>query len=91
MLKQQPKSQIINSSTIKLKRKLLFNDMQNTDINLLWKYLLHRHEYMETVRIYSTLILVFFNMLRVGIGINIRLRTQKDFSSTHETIDIIGV
>ncbi|CAF3615648.1 unnamed protein product [Adineta steineri] len=72
---------------LKVKKKPPFVDIQNAYVTLLWKYLLHRHGYMESVRIFSNLIHVYLNMLRVGLYINIRLRTQTDFLAAHETLD----
>jgi hypothetical protein len=75
------------SSIIKVNKKMSFIDIQNTYVNLLWKYLLHRHGFMESVRIYSNLIHVFLHMLRVEVAINIRLRTQHELLVTHKTLD----
>jgi hypothetical protein len=75
------------SSIIKMKKTVSFIDIQNSYVTLLWKYLLHRHGFMESVRIYSNLVHVFLHMLRVGIEIDIRLRTQQEFLVTHTTLD----
>ncbi len=75
------------SSIIKMKKTVSFIDIQNSYVTLLWKYLLHRHGFMESVRIYSNLVHVFLHMLRVGIEIDIRLRTQQEFFVTHTTLD----
>jgi hypothetical protein len=75
------------SSVLKVKRTSSIIDTQNAYATLLWKYLTHRHGYMESVRIYSNLMHVFLNMQRVGFGINNRLRTQQELNSTHETLD----
>jgi hypothetical protein len=75
------------SSIIKVKKTVSFIDIQNGYVTLLWKYLLHRHGFMESVRIYSNLVHVFLHMLRVGIEIDIRLRTQQEFFVTHTTLD----
>jgi hypothetical protein len=77
----------MSPSIIKMKEKLPFIDIQNAYVTLLWKYLLHRHGYMESVRIYSNLVHVFLHMLRIGIDINIRMRTQKELMVTHKTLD----
>jgi hypothetical protein len=79
------------SSITKIKKKFSFIDIQNAYVLLLWKYLLNRHGYMESVRIYSNLIHVFLHMLRIGIDINIRLRTQKEFMLVHETLDQLSI
>jgi len=75
------------SSIIKVKKTMSFIDIQNAYVTLLWKYLLHRHGFIESVRIYSNLVHVFLHMLRVGIEIDIRLRTQQEFFVTHTTLD----
>ncbi len=74
-------------SILKKKKKMPPIDTQHAYATLLWKYLTHRHGFMESVRIYSNLVHVFLNMLRVGVGINIRMRTDQGFVSTHETLD----
>lgn len=62
-------------------------EIQNAYVTLLWKYLLYRHGPIESARIFSNLILVFLNMLRVGLSINIRLRTEKRLIKLHKTFD----
>ena len=62
-------------------------EIQNAYTTLLWKYLVHRHGQLEATRIYANLIQVFLNMIRIGIGINIRLQTLAEFIPTHETLN----
>ncbi len=80
----------LQSSAIKIKKKLPSIDIQNAYITLLWKYLLYRHGYMESVRIYSNLIQAYLHMLRVGISINLRFRTQRDLKMTHAALEKIA-
>jgi hypothetical protein len=75
---------------IKTKKKLPSIDIQNAYVTLLWKYLLYRHGYMESVRIYSNLIQVYLHMLRVGIEINLRFRAHMDLKMIHETLEKIA-
>lgn len=64
----------------KMKKKLSSSiEIQNAYASLLWKYLLYRHGYMESVRIFSNLNQAYLQMLRVGLDINMRVRTQMDF------------
>ncbi|CAF3370198.1 unnamed protein product [Rotaria sp. Silwood1] len=75
------------STIIRVKNNLSFITIQNTYISLLWKYLLYRHGPMESIRIFSNLIQIFLNMLRVGIDIHTRLRMEKHLVSIDETLD----
>ncbi|CAF1135369.1 unnamed protein product [Rotaria sordida] len=75
------------STTIKVKKNLSFIDIQNIYATLMWKYLLYRHGPMEAVRIYSNLILIFLNMLRVEISIHIRLQMEKDLAPLDKALD----
>ncbi|CAF2397904.1 unnamed protein product [Rotaria sp. Silwood2] len=75
------------SKKIKVKKKLPFIDIQNTYATLLWIYLLYRHGPLESVRIYSNVIRIFLNMLRVGIDIHMRLRMEKYLISIDTTLD----
>jgi hypothetical protein len=69
-----------------LKKKRPLCQVQNAYVTLLWKYLLHRHGYMESVRIYSNLVHVYLKMQDVGFCINLQLRTRKDLMPIHGTI-----
>jgi len=73
-----------------MKKRLPSIDIQNAYVTLLWKYLLYRHGYMESVRIYSNLIYAYLHMLRVGIEINLRFRAQINSTMTHETLEKIA-
>ncbi|CAF3382811.1 unnamed protein product [Rotaria socialis] len=75
------------STAIKVRKNSLFIDIQTIYVNLLWKYLLNRHGPMESIRIYSNLAFAFLSMLRIGLEVNIRLRTRKDLAPIHETLD----
>lgn len=77
------------TTVVKVRKNSLFIDIQNIYVNLLWKYLLYRHGPIESVRIFSNLIFVFLNMLHIGLNINIRLRTDKQFLPVHETLDAL--
>jgi hypothetical protein len=68
-----------------MKKRLPSIDIQNAYIILLWKYLLHRHGFMESVRIYSNLTRVYLQMLRVGLAIN--MRTQASFKVIDTTLN----
>jgi hypothetical protein len=74
------------TSTPILKKKQPLYQVQNAYVTLLWKYLLHRHGFMESVQIYSNLVHVYMKMQRVGFGIYLRLISKKDLIPTHETI-----
>jgi hypothetical protein len=75
------------TSTPILKKKRVLCQAQNGYVNLLWKYLLHRHGLMESVRIFSNLICVYLKMQSVGYGIHVQLRTRKELVSTHDTLN----
>jgi hypothetical protein len=75
------------TSTPILKKNVRVSQVQNAYISLLWKYLLYRHGYVESIRIYSNLIHVYMKMQRVGFGIYTHLRTQAELMSTHETLN----
>jgi len=70
-----------------LKKKLHLYQIQNAYTTLLWKYLSHRHGFMESIRIYSNLIHVYLKMQRVGFGIYVQLQTQKYLMSTQEALN----
>ncbi|UJR27536.1 hypothetical protein I4U23_008818 [Adineta vaga] len=78
-------------STTQTRKVSSISDRQNAYATLLWKYLLHRHGYMESIRIYSNLMHIYLNMLRVGLFINIRVRSQKELVTVHETLDRVVI
>ena len=67
------------------KKKAILN-VQNAYTTLLWKYLLHRHQEMGAVRIFSNLIRVYLKMQHVGYGIYLNLRSHPDLLTAHETL-----
>jgi len=73
-------------STPILKKKQPVYQVQNAYVTLLWKYLVHRHGFMESVVIYSNLVHVYMKMQCVGFGIYLRLISQQDLIPTHETL-----
>ncbi|CAF0804194.1 unnamed protein product [Adineta ricciae] len=75
------------SSVSRLKKTSPLFDRQNAYVTLLWKYLLHRHGDIESVRIYSNLMRVYLNMLRAGLLVNIHVRSHRDLLPAHETLD----
>jgi hypothetical protein len=70
-----------------VRKTLTINRVQNAYTTLLWRYLLYRHDFKESVRIYCNLIHVYMKMQHVGYGIYTHLRTQQDLVSTHETLN----
>ena len=70
----------------KTKRSFASTTIENGYVTLLWKYLLHRHGSQQAIRIFSDLIHVFLQMIRVGVDINTRLRTQPEHLPAHETL-----
>lgn len=70
----------------KAKKSFSSSTIENGYATLLWKYLLQRHGPDQSVRIFSNLIHVFLQMIRVGIDINIRLRTEPEHLIAHETL-----
>jgi hypothetical protein len=72
-----------------MKKRIPCINIQNAYVTLLWKYLLFRHGYMESVRIYSNLIQVYLHMLRIGIEINLRFRAQLDLIETQNILEKI--
>jgi hypothetical protein len=75
------------SSMVKMKKKSPFIVIQNDYVTLLWKYLLNRHGYMESARIYSNLISVYLNMLRIGLSVYIRYQTEKEYGVVQAKFD----
>lgn len=73
-------------SKAKLNKTCPSIEIQNAYATLLWKYLVHRHGDLEAVRIYANSVHVFLSMIRVGAGVNIRLRTIAELIPTHETL-----
>ena len=76
-----------STTTPILKKKFPVRQVQNAYTTLLWKYLIHRHGQMESIRIYSNLVHVYIKMQTVGFGIYNHLRTQRDLVPTHETLN----
>ena len=74
------------TSTPILKKKFPVYQVQNAYTTLLWKYLIHRHGEMESIRIYSNLVHVYIKMQSVGFGIYIRLRTQQSLLETDQVL-----
>ena len=72
------------------KKKAILN-VQNAYTTLLWKYLLHRHQEMGAVRIFSNLIRVYLKMQHVGYGIYLNLRSQETLLGTHETLQKLSL
>jgi len=68
-------------------KKSPFIAIQNGYVTLLWKYLLNRHGYVESARIYSNLIRVYLNMLRVGLSVHIQHETNKEYGVVQATFD----
>ena len=61
-------------------------EAQNAYVTLLWKYLVHRHNAMEATRIFSNLVRVYLKMQRVGYGMYLRLKSQQELRTAHETL-----
>lgn len=75
------------SSMVKMKKKSPFIVIQNDYVTLLWKYLLNRHGYVQSARIYSNLIRVYLNMLRIGLSVYIRYQTEKEYGVVQAKFD----
>lgn len=71
----------------KMKKSYSSTNIESAYVTLLWKYLLHRHGLADAVRIFSNLIHVFLQIIRVGIDINLRLRTERGHYTAHETLN----
>ena len=54
------------------------NKIQNSFVNLLWNYLLHRQGYLGTIRILNNLIRAYLQSQRFLQTIQHKLRTQRD-------------
>lgn len=77
-----------NQSTTPLfKKRSAITETQNTYTTLFWKYLLHRHQENEAVRIFADLIRVCLKMQQVGSRIYLHLRSKQDLLPTHETLN----
>jgi len=74
-------------SQFKPKKKQPFLNLQNIYATLLWKYLVHRHGWLEAIRIYMNLVHTYLHQIRIGTNINIRLRTHQELIFAHETLD----
>lgn len=56
-------------------------------MTLLWNYLLHRHDSLNAVRIFSNLNGIYLRMQRISQAVNAQIRTRNDLSSLHEAFD----
>jgi hypothetical protein len=74
------------SPTPLFKKRAPVQDAQSAYTTLLWKYLVHRHDQMEAVRIFSDLVRVYLKMQRVGYAIYSRLRSLGELQTAHETL-----
>jgi hypothetical protein len=70
-----------------LKKKKPVYQVQNAYVTLLWKYLVHRHGFMESALIYSNLVHVYMKMQCVGFGIYLRLISQQDLIPINEILN----
>ena len=59
-------------------RKLGLNQIQNSYVLLLWHYLLHRHGFDDSVRIYANLVRAYLQMQRIAQAANTEIRTRHD-------------
>ena len=74
------------SPTPLLKKRASVHEAQCAYATLLWKYLVHRHNDMEAVRIFSDLVRVYLKMQRVGYSMYSRLKSQQELKVAHETL-----
>lgn len=62
-------------------------DIQNSYITLLWNYLLHRHNSLDAIRIFSNLTGIYLRMQRISQAINTEIRTRQELFSLHEAFN----
>ena len=62
-------------------------EIQNSYVTLLWNYLLHRHNSLDAIRIFSNLNGIYLRMQRISQAINTEIRTRNDLFSLHQAFN----
>ena len=62
-------------------------EIQHSYVSLLWNYLVHRHGYIDAVRIFSNLTSIYLRMQRLSQAVNTQIRTRDDLSTLHEAFN----
>jgi len=68
-------------------QRILILNTQNSYIDLLWNYLLHRHGDIDAVRIFSNLNGIYLRMQRISQAVNAEIRTRFDLTALHEAFN----
>lgn len=69
------------------KEKTSLFSIQNTYVELLWKYLLHRYRYENAVRIYSNLTNLYLKMQHIGFAIGVQVRHRSELIDIHRKMN----
>lgn len=72
---------------ISIERQKSLNYVQNSYVSLLWNYLLQRHGFSESMRIFVNLIRIYLRMQRLAQAVNIGVRTRTDLTSLNESLN----
>lgn len=72
-----------SSPEISVRSKTII-DIQNSYVTLLWNYLLHRHNSLDAIRIFSNLNGIYLRMQRISQAINTEIRTRNDLFALHQ-------
>ena len=68
-------------------RRIAIMKIQNSYVSLLWNYLLHRHGYIDAIRIFSNLNGIYLRMQRISQAVNAEIRTRFDLTTLHEAFN----
>ena len=68
-------------------RKLAILKVQHSYVTLLWRYLSHRHDDRDTVRIFSNLNSIYLRIQRISQAISTEISTRNDLKTLHQALN----
>ncbi|UJR27537.1 hypothetical protein I4U23_008819 [Adineta vaga] len=76
---------------ISLNNNIYLNQIQNSFVNLLWRYLVHRQEYFNAIRVFANLIRIYLHTQRVGYTLDQQRQTRQDLNQMNQLFNRILV